>query len=157
MPDTVTNGHSQTGGLLDLSSKIEYALLALLELASYPSRKHPLTINQISARQPIPERYLEQILTSLRRGGVIQSQRGSKGGYVLAREPWQITLLEIVTLVQGDRGDRTRDSITDEQKVVHAVWHQAATSFESELGQYTLQDLCQKRDAQSQIQPMYYI
>jgi Rrf2 family protein len=157
MPDTVTNGHSQTCGLLDLSSKIEYALLALLELASYPSRKQPLTINQISARQPIPERYLEQILTNLRRGGVIQSQRGSKGGYVLAREPWQITLLEIVTLVQGDRGDRTRDSVTDEQKAVHAVWHQASGSFEASLNQYTLQDLCQKRDAQSQSQPMYYI
>jgi Rrf2 family protein len=157
MPDVELNGHSQICGLLDLSSKIEYALLALLELASYPSRKHPLTINQISARQPIPERYLEQILTNLRRGGLIQSQRGSKGGYVLVREPWQITLLEIVTLVQGDRGDRTRDLSTDEQKVIHAVWHQASSSFEAALGQYTLQDLCQKRDAQSQIQPMYYI
>lgn len=151
------NGHSQVCGLLDLSSKIEYALLALLELASYPSRKHPLTIHQISARQPIPERYLEQILTSLRRGGVVQSQRGSKGGYVLVREPWQITLLEIVTLVQGDRRDQKRESLTDEQKVVHGVWNQASSSFESALGQYTLQDLCQKRDAQSQIQPMYYI
>ncbi len=157
MPDSELNGHSQSCGLLDLSSKIEYALLALLELASYPSRKHPLTINQISARQPIPERYLEQILTNLRRGGVVQSQRGSKGGYVLVREPWQITLLEIVTLVQGDRHDKPKEALTDEQKVVHTVWNQASKAFESALGQYTLQDLCQKRDAQSQIQPMYYI
>jgi Rrf2 family protein len=157
MSDADLNGHQPNCGLLDLSSKIEYALLALLELASYPAHNQPLTISQISARQPIPERYLEQILTNLRRGGVVQSQRGSKGGYVLVREPWQITLLEIVKLVQGDRRDKQKESLTDEQKVVHTVWNQASHSFEAALAQCTLQDLCQKRDAQSQVQPMYYI
>ncbi len=60
--------------LLDLSSKVEYALLALLELASHHDKKVPLTMSEITAKQPIPERYLEQILTSLRRGGVVKSQ-----------------------------------------------------------------------------------
>ncbi len=65
-------------------------------------------MNEITAKQPIPERYLEQILTNLRRAGVVQSQRGSKGGFLLVREPWQITLLEIVTMVEGG-GKRKTD------------------------------------------------
>ena len=101
-----TDLNSQNYALLDLSAKVEYALLALLELASHHDKKVPLTINQIAAKQPIPERYLEQILTQLRRAGVVQSQRGSKGGFLLLPESWQITLLEIVTLVVGERKEK---------------------------------------------------
>ena len=61
--------------LLDLPSKVEYALLALLEMASQPDRHTPLTVSEITAKQPIPERYLEQILGTLRRGGLLKSQR----------------------------------------------------------------------------------
>ncbi len=67
---------------------MEYALLALLELATHHDKKVPLTMNEIAAKQPIPERYLEQILTNLRRAGVVQSERGSKDGFLLVREPW---------------------------------------------------------------------
>ena len=90
-----TDLNSQNYALLDLSAKVEYALLALLELASHHDKKVPLTMSEIAVKQPIPERYLEQILTQVRRAGLVQSQRGSKGGFVLIREPWQITLLEI--------------------------------------------------------------
>ncbi|MFM6280191.1 MAG: RrF2 family transcriptional regulator, partial [Dolichospermum sp.] len=55
----------------------------------------------IAAKQPIPERYLEQILAQLRRAGLVQSQRGSKGGFVLMNDPWQITVLEIVTWINA--------------------------------------------------------
>ena len=112
----------------------------------------------MTAKQPIPERYLEQILTSLRRAGVIQSHRGSRGGFVLAREPWQITLLEIVTLVEGERKDR-EPSVTStlERDLVHEIWEQANTASIKVLQNYTLQDLCQQREARLQQGPMYYI
>lgn len=155
MLSTVLN--SQNYALLDLSSKVEYALLALLELASHHG-KLPLTMSEITTKQPIPERYLEQILTNLRRSGVVQSQRGSKGGFVLAREPWQITLLEIVTLVEGERKEKdTSDSPTLEKTLVYEVWEQANAASIEVLGRYTLQDLCEERETRAQQSPMYYI
>jgi Rrf2 family protein len=153
-----TNLNSQNYALLDLSSKVEYALLALLELASHHGKKVPLTMSEITAKQPIPERYLEQILTNLRRAGVVQSQRGSKGGFVLVREPWQITLLEIVTLVEGERKEKeTSVPPTLERSLVLEVWDQANTASVEVLRSYTLQDLCQEREVRAQQSPMYYI
>ena len=91
-------------GNVELSSRVEYALLALLELASHQPKESPLTMNEITASQEIPERYLDQILAVLRRAGIVQSLRGAKGGYLLAIEPWQITLLEVFSSLDGDGG-----------------------------------------------------
>jgi Rrf2 family protein len=144
--------------LLELSSKVKYALLALMELASYQERKVPLTMGEITAKQPIPERYLEQILTTLRRSGLVQSQRGSKGGYVLVREPRKITVLEVVTIVDGERKEReTSDTPTAESNLILEIWQQADVCAQAALGRYTIQDLCQERDARKQKNPMYYI
>ncbi|MBD2567106.1 RrF2 family transcriptional regulator [Anabaena lutea] len=153
-----TDLNSQNYTLLDLSAKVEYALLALLELASHHDKKVPRTMSEITAKQPIPERYLEQILTHLRRAGVVQSQRGSKGGFVLVREPWQITLLEIVTLVEGERKEKeASESTTLEKTLVHEVWEQANIASIEVLRSFTLQDLCQQRETRAQQNPMYYI
>ncbi|MBR8835739.1 MAG: Rrf2 family transcriptional regulator [Stigonema ocellatum SAG 48.90 = DSM 106950] len=150
--------NSQNYALLDLSSKVEYALLALLELASHKGKKAPLTMSEITTKQPIPERYLEQILASLRRAGMVQSHRGSRGGFVLVREPWQITLLEIVTLVEGEKKDReSSETITLERDLVREVWDKANTASVEILKGYTLQDLCQERETRMQQEPMYYI
>lgn len=115
-------------------------------------------MSEIVAKQPIPERYLEQILTNLRRAGVVQSQRGSKGGFVLVREPWQITILEIVTLVEGERKEKdTSNSPTLEKTLVYEVWEKANAASIEVLGRYTLQDLCEERETRAQDSPMYYI
>lgn len=143
---------------MELSARAEYALLALLEMASRYAKKEPLKISEITAKQAIPDRYLEQILTNLRRNGIVQSQRGAKGGYILAREPWQITLLEVVTSVEGDRSDRDSSTpLTIEQSLVHDVWKQAQDASHSVLSRHTLQDLCQRREVYAQINPMYHI
>lgn len=151
-----TDGNSQSYGLLELSAKVEYAMLALLELAI--NHGVTLTINDIAAKQPIPERYLEQILTQLRRAGVVQSQRGSKGGFLLVREPWEISLLEIVSLVEGERNEkRNANVLTIEKTLVWEIWERANIASVEVLGRYTLQDLCQEREIRSQNNPMYYI
>lgn len=151
-------GNSHSYALLELPAKVEYALLALMELASHRDPKNPLTINEIASRQPIPERYLEQIFTLLRRGGVVQSQRGAKGGYLLLREPWRLTVMEIITLVEGDRKSREpHEASSVERELVHEIWQQANTSFQAALSQCTLQDLCHLRDTRKQKHPMYYI
>lgn len=151
-------GNDQKHTLLDLSAKVEYALLALLELAIHHNKKVPVTMSEITAKQAIPERYLEQILTQLRRAGLIQSQRGAKGGFVLTREPWQITLLEIVTLVEGERKEREESSsITLEKTLILEVWEQANIASVEVLRRFTLQDLSNTREDRSQQNPMYYI
>lgn len=139
------------------SARVEYALLALLEIASQSDQTEPLKISEITAKQAIPDRYLEQILTNLRRSGIVQSQRGAKGGYVLSREPWQITLLEIITSVEGDRSDKSTSGATVEKSLIHEVWQQAKSASQTVLSHYTLQDLCQRRDAYRQTNPMYHI
>jgi Rrf2 family protein len=144
--------------LLELPSKVEYAILALLEMASQVNLEQPVTVNEIIARQPIPERYLEQILGSLRRGGLLKSQRGSKGGYILARPPSQITLLEIVSIIEGDRQPKDESDLpTIEMKLIREKWQEANLAAQFILEQCTLQDLHQKRDAYLQQGLMYYI
>lgn len=144
---------------MELSARVEYAILALMEMANRYATKEPLKVNEITARQPIPDRYLEQILTDLRRDGIVQSQRGAKGGYSLAREPWQITLLEIAASVEGDRRPEAaaHHQETVEKDLVKTVWKQAKTEAQTILHRYTLQDLCQRRDQLRQASPMYHI
>lgn len=144
---------------MELSCKLEYALLALLELASHYSEAEPLQIRQIAAEQNIPDRYLEQLLATLRRGGLIKSQRGAKGGYLLAREPWKIQLLEAIRCLEGSEAEASPETApkTVESAVVTEVWQEVNRSVDEVLQQYTLQDLCDRRDARRQLDIMYYI
>jgi Rrf2 family protein len=150
--------NSQDYVLLELPSKVEYALLALLEMACQRDRRIPITVSEITAKQPIPDRYLEQILGNLRRGGLLKSQRGARGGYLLARPPQDITLIEIVSLIEGDRqiADHTTPT-TIEMKLIRENWQQANLAAQSFLEQCTLQDLCERRDAYLEEGLMYYI
>ena len=82
------------------TSKVDYALRALLDLAMQaPGR--PAQSREIAARQEIPESYLNQLLVILRRAGLVRSIRGAAGGYVLGREPHQLSIADIVTALHG--------------------------------------------------------
>ncbi len=144
--------------IVELSSRVEYALLALLELADQYDKGNTVKIGDIAARHSLPERYLEQILTSLRREGMIQSQRGAKGGYILTREPWQITLLEIVMIVEGDSQPKEGNCESlSEKNVVYEIWQQVNHAQQTVLSGYTLKDLCDRVQLYRQVNPMYYI
>lgn len=145
---------------VELSSRVEYALLALLELATPYQKDSPLTVNEIAAFQEIPERYLDQILNVLRRAGIVQSLRGAKGGYLLAKQPGQINLLEVVVALEGDsshKDQKVSESETIEKTVVRSIWLEVRHASLSVLEKYTLQDLCEQRDDRKQVNPMYYI
>ena len=145
---------------MELSCKSEYALLALVELATHYQSGEPLQIRQIAAQQNIPDRYLEQLLATLRRCGLVRSQRGAKGGYILGREPWKITLLEVVCCLEGSDSQSSESDVapkTVESAVVREIWHEGHQAANSVLQKYTLQDLCEKRDARRQLDIMYYI
>jgi Rrf2 family cysteine metabolism transcriptional repressor len=83
-----------------LSRKSEYACLALIDLAENLVKGHVRT-GDISARKNIPRKYLEQILLTLKRSGYVRSVRGPGGGYRLSRAPGEITLAEILRLMDG--------------------------------------------------------
>ncbi len=145
---------------MELSCKSEYALLALLELVGTYQSGEPLQIRQIAAQQHIPDRYLEQLLATLRRGGFVRSQRGAKGGYTLARDPWQISLLDVINCIEGldaQTADPKQASQTVEGTIIHEVWQEAQSAVDSVFQRYTLQDLATQRDARRQRNLMYYI
>lgn len=80
--------------------KSDYALRAMLELASAFGNGH-LQTGEIASRRAIPESYLEQLLTALRRAGLVSSVRGPQGGHSLARHPSRITAGEVVRAMEG--------------------------------------------------------
>jgi Rrf2 family protein len=90
----------------------------------------------------------------------VRSQRGAKGGYVLAREPWKINLLEVMTCLEGadsEPKDPDAPPKTLEHTVIYEVWTEVNLAAKAVLRQCTLQDLCEKRDARRQLDIMYYI
>ncbi|WGV28031.1 RrF2 family transcriptional regulator [Halotia branconii] len=154
---------------MELSNKSEYALLALLELANCYTSGESLQIRQIAALQNIPNRYLEQLLAILRRKGLIKSIRGAKGGYILARDPKTITLLEALSCMEG-LGTLTQSGLspdiapscdintkTVEIQVIQEMWQEACQAANAVLQKYTLQDLCERRLIHQQKEIMYYI
>jgi Rrf2 family protein len=143
--------------MFNLCSKSEYALLALLELALAYECGEPLQIREISARQNIPDRYLEQLLASLRRVGLVRSQRGAKGGYLLAREPWTIHLWEVCQAIEGEEAPQAVTAPTSiELGIVREAWQKAGQAAEDVLRTITLKDLLEIR-TNRQLPLMYYI
>ncbi|MGO5051357.1 RrF2 family transcriptional regulator [Lachnospiraceae bacterium LCP25S3_G4] len=85
---------------MKLSTKGRYGLRALIDLAQY-SEVEPVSISSISARQGISERYLEQLMSMLKKAGIIKSIRGAGGGYVLAKEANDISAGDILRALEG--------------------------------------------------------
>ena len=105
-----------------ISCKVEYGIRALLDLALH-SQSGPSLSRETANRQGIPETYLNQLLLQLRRGGLITSVRGPRGGHMLARTPDSITVLEIMEALEGPlvvvaeiNGDIERFPFVDEHE-----------------------------------------
>jgi len=87
---------------MQISNKCYYALRALFELSVRSEESRLVKIGLIAQKQRIPKRFLEVILTELRQGGFVESRRGADGGYILARQPSQISIGEVVRFVDRD-------------------------------------------------------
>lgn len=94
-------------GPLNISVKGEYALQAILDLTLQDSPA-PVKIALIAERQQIPQKFLELILAGLKQGGFVNSRRGAEGGYMLARQPDEITVGEVLRFVEGGRSSRSK-------------------------------------------------
>lgn len=139
--------HLRLGGftLLELPSRVKYALLALIELAKVFSEQKAITIREITKKQPIPERYLDQVMVSLRQSGLVQSYRGMRGGYVLNFAPDQITILDVVMAVEGKQSLKNRSALlSDDLTMIQHIWQEAQSQAQILLQKQTLGQLCQK-------------
>ena len=117
-----------------------------------------LQVAEIAVRQGIPDRYLEQMLTSLRRGRILLSIRGPRGGYQLARPPAEIRIAEVVACLEGEAGSRgTATRQTPEFEVIAGLQERLEEARQSILAGTTLQDLLDERDQRLQSQVMYFI
>ena len=107
-----------------LSARVDYALRAMSELAAADA---PRTVDQLSAAQHIPNKYLESILGELRRGGLLRSQRGPDGGYRLARTADAISIADVIRALDGElanvRGSRPENlEYTGAASALQQVW-----------------------------------
>jgi len=130
---------------MKLSTRTRYAVRALIELALNEGNK-PLQLKIIAERQGISIKYLEQLIAVLRSAGFVRSIRGSKGGYLLAKEPDQIVLNGVFHCLEGNVN--TAECVEDENYCGRAadcaarqVWTKVQQAIEEVLQSITLQDL----------------
>ncbi|PZO39026.1 MAG: transcriptional regulator [Pseudanabaena frigida] len=144
---------------MELSCKVDYACIALLELAVRHKQGKPTSVSEIAISQSIPIRYLDQVMAMLRRSGIIKSQRGAKGGYHLAREPWQIKLTDVVVALDGESTQEQKNSelLTIEKAAVIDMWETAKVASFEILHKHTLEDLLRKCEEKKQADVMFYI
>lgn len=158
MGTPVTIPTSAPGNSVAFSAKTEYGLVALLELAAVQAQGGVLQVAEIATRQGIPDRYLEQMLTSLRRGRILRSLRGPRGGYQLARPPAEIRIAEVVACLEGEGGSRDNSSRqSPEFEVIGSLEQRLEQARHRILESTTLATLLEERDQRLQSQVMYFI
>lgn len=128
-----------------ISARADYAVRAAIELARAPERA-PVKGEAIGAAQDIPVKFLESILSGLRQAGLVQSRRGSDGGYWLSEAPQDITVADVIRAVEGPlasvRGERPeRLAYPEGAEPLQQVWIAVRSSLRSVVEHVTLADL----------------
>jgi Rrf2 family transcriptional regulator, cysteine metabolism repressor len=134
-----------------LSTKSRYGLRAVIEIAKvYGSA--PAKRREVASSQGISDSYLENILIVLKNSRIVETTRGINGGYVLSRPPREITVLEVITALEGPL-DLVECVTTDTActKTAHcaarSIWVELAQSWKTMLGNLTLQDMINREEA----------
>lgn len=128
---------------MKLTTRGHYSVRAMLDLSLQPNYK-PISVKAIAQRQELPAPYLEKLLIELRKAGLVESIRGSQGGYRLARAPAQISLGQILEAVgeaieplpkHSPEADQAEDWVT------YTLWHRLHQKLKEALYGITLEDL----------------
>lgn len=135
---------------MKLSTKGKYGVRAVYEVARHFGRG-PITIKEISERQGISISYLEQILHKLGKAGLIESVRGPAGGYLLARKPSELTIGDIVRVLEGPialshclEPGESGDCCQTDDCVARMVWAKVGAKIEEALDSISFDDLLQQ-------------
>jgi Rrf2 family protein len=127
---------------MKITARVEYAVLALFELA-LNSRERQVQAREISERQKIPLRFLEQIMIQLKKAQLVKSVRGAAGGYLLGRSPADITLRDVVEAVEGEI--TLLDPRLGPDSIVSVVWREVEQEFLSKLASVSVEDLVERK------------
>jgi Rrf2 family protein len=131
---------------------VDYSLKALLMLADRFPAAEPTRVEEIAETQGIPENYLRRLLIELKRGGLVASQKGPSGGYMLARNPARISMADVVDIIEGgycpvecleDAG--TSVCPRGEPCAMRDIWREVREAVNGILRSATLQSLADKR------------
>jgi Rrf2 family cysteine metabolism transcriptional repressor len=117
--------------MISITTKSPYALSALVELHRQGTAG-PVPIAELARRREIPVQFLEQLFATLRRAGVLRSQRGVKGGYTLARPADEVTVLELVELLDGPLGSSSSGVFLQAAQAASAVLTEATVASVAE-------------------------
>lgn len=150
--------------MMRVSAKGEYAIFAILTLARIYHSDEVRTLEEISIEESIPHPFLVQIIQELKRGGLVDSKRGAGGGYRLTKPPKEISVGEVIRLIDGPLlpfkcispvKDPTDDCVHEGNCVMSSVWLEVRNAIEKVINNVTFEDLI--RRGKKSNSPMYHI
>lgn len=139
---------------MKISTKGRYGLTLMIELARNFG-EGPISLKSIAEQKELSNHYLEQLATPLRNAGLIRSVRGPYGGYVLAKEPSEITSGDVIRVLEGPI--TVVESMENEEAAQQALWAQIRDAIRNVLDTTTLKDLLEYDDKKIQGDYMFYI
>ena len=142
---------------MNIPAKTEYACIAVLELATSYGSGQPVRIRTIADRHGIPSRFLVQILLQLKSAGIVSSTRGAAGGYRLIRDPGEISLHDVMSVVDGPPADFSLNSgrETAASSVLSEAWNEVVHVEREMLSRLTFAELLER--SRGLAEHMYYI
>jgi len=144
---------------MKISAKTEYACIAMMELASHYGSGEPVRIRRIAERHDVPPRFLVQILLQLKGAGLVASIRGAAGGYQLVKSPQEISLGQIMEVIEGSSEEKGKTSSASPDspavKVLMKTWQDVAAVERQMLQDISLAELLER--AKEQDEQMYHI
>ncbi|MEI7901901.1 MAG: Rrf2 family transcriptional regulator [bacterium] len=139
-----------------ISTKGRYGLRTLMDVAIHQVNG-PVTLNDIAERQAISVKYLWQVINPLKTAGYLNALRGAKGGYMLARRPEDITMLDVVTTLEGPMS--IVECLTNKKAcnrinacIARTVWQEANRAIEKALGAITLAEVLHRCAVSSEVE-----
>ena len=145
--------------VMRVSAKTEYACIAMLELAAQYGSNEPVRIRRIAERHDVPPRFLVQILLQLKGAGLVASVRGAAGGYHLVKPPQEVSLRQVMEVIEGSPEENVQTSSASPDspavKVLMQAWQEVSEVQRKMLESISLADLLQR--AKLQEEQMYHI
>lgn len=149
---------------MKVSQRVIYGIMAAVDLAMN-AKEAPVQARAIARRQGIPVRFLEQVLNAMKKAGLVESLRGSQGGYMLQKEPSAVSVADILEALDGPvfhrafQGSPALDRyLTRPELLLGQVWKEVAQAEHEVLQRITIGDLAlRQRVIEERRSPMYHI
>jgi Rrf2 family cysteine metabolism transcriptional repressor len=137
---------------MKITVKLDYTCRILCELARAYASGEPVRLEHLATVEEVPANFLAQILGELKAGRLVVSKRGVQGGFLLARPPAEITLLEIIEVVEGELFERSGNDAGRSGRRMRQIWDEIREAAEERARAYTLEAMAARAEAE-----MYYI